>query len=120
MKEEQIIESEKQLLEAMKKNDLESLNDLLYDDLLFTIPNGQVLTKAMDLENFRSGNISINTISSSEQVIHLVGDNAIVSTLITLNGKYFSQPVDGKFRYIRVWKLFDDKWKVIAGSGIQV
>ncbi|MCL6433568.1 MAG: hypothetical protein K6T90_05010 [Leptolyngbyaceae cyanobacterium HOT.MB2.61] len=24
--------------------------------------------------------------------------------------------IDGKFRYLRVWKLFGDNWKVIAGS----
>jgi hypothetical protein len=26
------------------------------------------------------------------------------------------QEIDGKFRYLRVWKRFGDSWKVIGGS----
>ena len=68
----------------------------------------------------RSGNMKVHSISSSEQQINLIGDNAIVSVLIELKGKYLEHPIDGKFRYIRVWKLINDTWKVIGGSGVQI
>ena len=117
---EQIIESEKRLLTAFQNNDTKILEGLLHDNLLFVIPTGQTITKAMDLENMRSGNMKVHSISSSEQQINLIGDNAIVSVLIELKGKYLEHPIDGKFRYIRVWKLIDDTWKVIGGSGVQI
>ncbi|HTA28807.1 MAG TPA: nuclear transport factor 2 family protein [Bacteroidia bacterium] len=117
---EQIIESEKKLLTAFQSNDTTILDELLHDDLLFVIPTGQTITKAMDLENMRSGNMTVHSISSSDQQINLIGDNAIVSVLIELKGKYLEHNIDGKFRYIRVWKLINDTWKVIGGSGMQI
>jgi len=117
---EQIIESEKRLLTAFQNNDTKILEGLLHDNLLFVIPTGQTITKTMDLENMRLGNMKVHSISSSEQQINLIGDNAIVSVLIELKGKYLEHPIDGKFRYIRVWKLIDDTWKVIGGSGVQI
>ncbi len=117
---EQIIESEKRLLTAFQKNDTNILNELLHDDLIFVIPSGKTITKAMDLENMRSGNMTVHSISSSDQHINIISDNAIVSVMIELKGKYLEHNIDGKFRYIRVWKLINNTWKVIGGSGMQI
>lgn len=114
------MESEKRLLEALRNRDLEILDELLHDNLLFIIPNGQIITKPMDMEAYRSGNMNINAISSGEQVINLIDDTAVASAVIEIKGKYLDQLIDGKFRYMRVWKLFSGKWKVVAGSSIQL
>ena len=113
-----IIENEKHLLEALKNSDLKKMEVLLHDELLFHIPNGQTITKAMDLESYRSGLMTIHEISSEEQVIHVIDNIAVVSVVIKLKGKYTDQLIDGKFRYLRVWKLVGSDWKVIAGSCI--
>jgi hypothetical protein len=47
---------------------------------------------------------------------HLIGDTAVVAVTVVLKGDYLGQALDGKFRYIRVWKLAEGTWKVIAGS----
>ncbi len=117
-KQAQIIESEERLLASLKNSDVEQLDELLHDHLLFIIPNGQTITKAMDLAAYRSGHMSIEAIASSEQVINVIDDTAIVSVSIALQGKYIDQVLDGKFRYLRVWKLYGHQWKVIAGSCI--
>jgi hypothetical protein len=70
----------------------------------------------MDLHNYRSGNIHLDTVASSDQTIRLIGDNAVVAVTVELKGNYLGQALDGKFRYIRVWRLADSTWKVIAGS----
>lgn len=120
MSKDQIMEAERRLLESMEKNNIDDLNELLHDELLFVIPTGQTVTKEMDLSNMRSGNLKIEAVSSSEQEINLLGDNAIVSVVIHLKGAYLGQPIDGKFKYIRIWKWFGSKWKVIGGAGIQI
>ena len=117
---EQIIELERKLLEAMKKSDVGNLSELLHDDLLFVIPTGQTVTKQVDISNLQSGNLKIDAISSSEQEVNLIGDNAIVSVIIDLKGNYVGQPIDGKFKYLRTWKLSGNKWQVIGGAGIQL
>lgn len=119
-KKEQIISSELKLLAAMKNSDVKQLDELLHEELLFHIPNGQVITKAMDLDAHRSGVMHIYALLPSEQVIHVLEDTAVVSVKMELKGKYIDQPIDAAFRYIRVWKLVNDSWKVIAGSCIQL
>lgn len=111
-----IIIVEQALLSAMKNGNIKKLDELIHEDLLFTIPNGQTITKHMDLESYRTGNIRINNISSSDMLIKLIDDNAIVSVNIKMSGKFTDESFDGKFRFLRVWKLINNEWKIIAGS----
>ncbi|WP_420575026.1 nuclear transport factor 2 family protein [Kordia sp.] len=120
MEKNTIIEVEKTLLNAMKDCDVNKLDELLHEELLFTIPNGETITKAMDLETYRLGNMTIDEITSSDQKINVIQDNAIVSVIIEMKGKFFDYPLDGKYKIIRIWKLVDNKLKVIAGSSIKL
>jgi hypothetical protein len=113
---DQVAASEQCLLEAMMTSNAESLDDLLHDDLLFNGPTGQTATKAMDLENYRSGNIQLHTVTSTDQTVSLIGDNAVVAVTVEIKGNYLDQAIDGKFRYLRVWKFVEGRWQVIGGS----
>jgi ketosteroid isomerase-like protein len=112
----QVIASEKSLLEAMRTNDVKLLDKLLHDDLLFNGPNGETATKSVDLANYRSGNINLHAVESSDQLLSVIGDDVVVAVTVQIEGNYMGQELDGKFRYLRVWKRFDESWKVIAGS----
>ena len=85
-------------------NDLLVFDELLHDDLLFNLPNGQTITKAMDMENHHTGNLIMSTMIAREQVISLIDDHAIVCVTIEMNGSYLNQAINGKFRYQRIWK----------------
>ncbi len=113
---EQILQCEKKLTEAMKTNDTKALDELLYDNLVFIIPTGQLITKAMDMENYRLGRMTISEIVADDPIINTIDDISTVIVTMHLKGKYDGQTIDGKYKYLRVWKLFDDSWKVIAGS----
>jgi len=112
----QVIASEDDLVEAMKTSNVELLDKLLHDDLLFNGPNGETATKATDLKNYRSGNINLHTVESSDPMLSFVGDVAVVAITVAIKGNYLGEDVDGRFRYLRVWKQFESHWKVIAGS----
>lgn len=112
----QILACEKSLLEAMKTSNVELLDLLLHDDLLFNGPTGETATKAMDLKNYRSGNINLHTVEASDQMLSSIGDDVVVAVTVEIKGNYLGQEIDGKFRYLRVWKLFENNWKAIAGS----
>ena len=64
--------------------------------------------------------MKIESITSSQQEINLIADNAVVSVVIDMKGMFFNQPFDGRYKFIRVWKSFGADLKVIAGSSIQV
>lgn len=113
---EKILDSEQKLLTAIKNSDVEVLDLLLHDNLLFNIPSGATITKEMDLESYRSGAMHIEEISSEEPMVEFIGDTAIVAVTIYLKGTYTGQSLEGTFRYLRVWKQVENNWKVIAGS----
>lgn len=113
-----IITVEEKLLKAMKESNLTILDSLLHDELLFNIPNGQSIDKAMDLEHYQSGQMNITMIESEDQKIHMIGDTAVVVASIRMKGFFLTQPLDGKYRINRVWKCIDNQWKVISGSSI--
>jgi hypothetical protein len=116
----QIIALEKKLMGAFVRNDLETIDELIHDDALFVYPNGLTVTKAMVMENYRSGNSAFRTISASDQIINLIDDVAVVSLNLELKGKYFEEVINSRFRYIRVWKLIHEAWKVVAVSGVPI
>lgn len=120
MTKDPIIEAENRLLAAMQQSNIDVLDELLHDDLLFVIPTGQTVTKEMDLSNLRSGNLKIEDLSAKDQEISIIGDSAIVSVQIHLKGTYLEQPIDGNFKYIRTWKAIDGQLKVIGGAGVQI
>jgi hypothetical protein len=104
----------------LKTGDTKVLDELLHDNLIFNIPTGQTITKAMDIGNYQSGILTVSEILAADHIIKSVGDISTVAVTLQLKGKYADQTIDGKYRYLRVWKLFDNSWKVIAGSGFQI
>lgn len=114
------METYNRILEALKNKNLEVLEELLHDDLMFNIPTGQTITKEMDIENYRSGVMNVEDITISDRTIKTFDTISTVVVTIHLKGKYLDQIIDGKFRYLRVWKSHNNSLKLIAGSGIQI
>jgi len=118
MKVENIVSAEIELLTAIKNADISVLEKILHDDLLFNLPNGNTITKEFDLDSYRSGKMKIDLLEASDQIINVINDTAIVAVTISLKGVFDNTPVNGVFRYVRVWKQFDENIKIIAGSCI--
>src|SRR5215207_3709257 len=114
--EAEIVAREQALLRAITTNDVPLLDDLLHDDLLFNGPDGQTGTKALDLANYRAGRIQLRRADASDRLVSTIGDDVVVAVTVTLEGSYLGVQVDGRYRYLRVWKRMHGSWRVIAGS----
>lgn len=114
--EAEIVARENALLQAVLTNDVELLDDVLHDELLFNGPDGQTGTKAQDLANYRSGGIQLRRADASDRLVSAIGDAVVVAVTVALAGSYLGASVDGRFRYLRVWKRVGGAWRVIAGS----
>ena len=114
--EAEIVAREDALLKAVLTNDVDLLDDVLHEDLLFNGPDGQNGTKAQDLANYRSGGIQLRRADASDRLVRAIGDTAVVAVTVALAGRYLGTPVDGRYRYLRVWKRVGGAWRVIAGS----
>lgn len=116
----EIAEVENQLFLAQLASDVDGLDLLLYDDLVAVAPDGQMLTKEMDLIAHRSKAMIIENASTEINEIRIIGDTALSVTTMTAKGKVMGAPLEGKFRYFRVWKRIDNTLKVIGASFMQL
>ncbi|WET66956.1 nuclear transport factor 2 family protein [Sphingobacterium sp.] len=116
----EIAEAENQLFLAQLASNVDGLNLLLYDDLVAVAPDGQMLTKEMDLNAHRSKAMIIENASTEIDEIRIIGDTALSVTTMTAKGKVMGAPLEGKFRYFRVWKRIDNTLKVIGASFMQL
>lgn len=116
----EITDLEDKLLEAIKKSDVPFLDKILHDDLLFMVPGGNVITKALDLASHRAGEMVVEEIIPSIEQINIIEDTAVVTVVYDSKGSMLGNPIRGKFRYIRFWKQFPDGLKVIGGSCAQL
>lgn len=113
---EKITQLEYKLIEAIKQSDLIFLEDHLQDELLFIAPNGQVITKEIDLMSHQSGQMKVEKIEPYFEDIRIVSDTAIVIVVYKTRGTLLGNQIDGEFRYIRFWKEFNNQIKIIGGS----
>lgn len=107
---------ENRLKEAMLSSNIEELNALLSDNLIFTDHAGAIHSKNDDINSHKSGFISINSIECSDQKIHVFKNTAIASVIMAISGIFGGNPATGKFRFTRTWLQVDqDQWQLIAG-----
>ncbi len=115
-----ILAHEQALLAAIREQDIQQLDRLLHEDLLFTLPTGQLITKADDLASYRAGHLVVTRLQASPPHVRVVAATAVVAVTIALEGTYQGQPLAGTYQYLRVWQQTQAAWQVIAGSCVPV
>jgi ketosteroid isomerase-like protein len=98
--------------DAMLAGDVEALDRLLADDLVFTNQVGQCFTKADDLAAHSSGRLRIAQLDISDQRVRPAETFAIVTLVANVGGTFDGQGFSGSFTYTRVWELGDGRWRV--------
>ena len=117
---EEVVEAENKLFSAQLVSNLEVLDQLLHDDLIAIAPTGEVLTKKMDLDAHKAKTMIIEDASTIVDEISIIGDTALSIVTMKAKGKMIGTPLEGQFRYFRVWKRFGDGLKVIGASFMQL
>lgn len=116
----EVINQENRLYQAIIRRNIDTLEKLLHNDLLFIIPSGEVITKEIDLKTYRDGALKVDEITPKIETLNIIDDVAVIVLVMELKGSYNTEPFEAKYRYIRFWKQFNDGIKVIGGSGIAV
>lgn len=116
-----IEELEEKLQHAMLTSDVAVLDELIADDLVWTMHTGFVGNKQYDLEAHRSGIFQFTKVEISDRQIHRYSNDCVVVTLKAelagiLNGQAFSEP----YRFTRVWLHRQNRWQIIAGHVSQI
>lgn len=113
----EIVALEARLRAAQLAADTDQLNDLIADEILFTGPDGQLGTKAQDLEAYATGSVRFLAHEPEELRVRSVGPDVAVTTLRTrLTVRVGDVLVQGTYRYTRVWAHEAGRmWRVVGG-----
>jgi ketosteroid isomerase-like protein len=113
---------EAQLRAAQLAADVATLDRLLAENLLFTGPDGQLGTKAQDLDAHASGVIRFRGHEPEELRVRRVGpDVAIAALRARLAVEVAGTLVRGTYRYTRVWaREPGGPWRVVGGHVSEV
>jgi len=118
----EIVALEAELRAAQLSADVATLDRLISEDLLFTGPDGQLGTKAQDLEAHGSGLVRFRAHEPEELRVRRVGSDVALSALrarlaVEVGGTLF----EGTYRYTRVWvRERDGRWRVAGGHVAEV
>jgi ketosteroid isomerase-like protein len=55
-----------------------------------------------------------------EREIQLFEDTAIVTTVIYLKASSGGRLIEGKTRFLRIWKKFNNGWKIIGVASVNL
>jgi Domain of unknown function (DUF4440) len=74
---EEIIKVENKLIEVIKTSDIDFIENILHNDLLFLALNGQVVTKEMDLTSHKLKQMTVEQLIPNFEDLNIIGDTAI-------------------------------------------
>lgn len=113
----EIVVLEVRICAAQRASDVQALDALLSTNLLFTGPDGQLISKMDDIAAHRSGRLCFRALEPQALRVRRVNDGMAVAALrARLVIDVEEAWIDGVFCYTRVWAREEDgNWRVVAG-----
>ena len=104
---------EEQWRQAQLTDDVGAMDRLLSDDYVGISMNGEVTTKAQQLDRLRSRSLVLTKIERSDVKVKILGKVAIVTSLASVEGMDDGLSITGLYRYTRVYqRLPAGIWKI--------
>ncbi len=99
---------------ALARRDTKTLERILSDDFTFTGMDGRMVERAKYLVGFRTSTAVYDLVTSSDVVVRLYGNTAIVAAYGEAKGKSGDEPFNVQYRYTDVWVKRRGQWQAVA------
>jgi ketosteroid isomerase-like protein len=119
--ERELVELERQLSEALARQDASVLDRLWSETLVFTFPNGQISNKAQRLAAQKPSTDPNRLTNRNEELkVHLYGNSAVVTVRSRWLDKAGAQQYGDPYQATHVWVKQGGRWKLVAAHVSQV
>jgi len=113
-------DGEQRLQAAVRSGDVDALDRLLDDRVVYTGPDGRTFTKEEDLEGYRSRGLIVEAFEQEDLQVTVVGTTGITRVLATLRGTAAGEAFTARLRYTRAWVHVEGAWRVLAAHASAV
>jgi len=112
---EQIIRTlDTERIQAQIHADAAALARLYADDFIGVGPSGTVRTKPQVIEDFMSGALNFQSITTDDVQVRVYGNTAVETGRSTMKGQDKGRPVPQETRFTRVWVKQKGHWLLVA------
>jgi ketosteroid isomerase-like protein len=114
--EKTVAELDRQFQEAVKNNDVATMDRLLADDFVLVSGHGRTQTKADLLKESSSGAYVYEHQEDTNQTVRVWGDTAVITALLWVKGTASGKPFDYKVWFSDVYIRRANEWKYVFGQ----
>ncbi|MGH9933210.1 MAG: nuclear transport factor 2 family protein [Pyrinomonadaceae bacterium] len=107
-----------QWVDALKRNDVAMLDQVLADDFQYLLEDGKTRSKAEELAPSKAGDIKFETISTDDVKVFVYGDTAIATGVGTFKGTFKGRAFESRERFCDIYQKRKGQWKVIASRPV--
>ena len=108
------LETEEKFGQALRRNDADTLSQLLMDDFVRSPPGLPDTTKAQYLDALRSGKLKYSSTQRKEVRYRMYGDMVLVNELNKVSGLVNGQQREQTIRALFVWINQNGHWLLAA------
>ncbi|HEX8142361.1 MAG TPA: nuclear transport factor 2 family protein [Pyrinomonadaceae bacterium] len=119
--EEQIINLQREMIGAMIGGDTATLDRILADDFIGTNPLGQVNYKSHGVEEFRTPDLTVESIETDDLRVRVYGDSAVITGQASMKARLKDKELDmGPHRFTSVYVRKGERWQLVATQATMI
>ena len=108
-----------QYQEAVKNNDVATMDRILADDFVLVTGKGKVFGKEDLLKEAREAKTTYEHQEDSQQTVRVWGDTAVVTALLWVKGTEGSKSLEYKLWFSDVYKRTPNGWRYVFAQAAQ-
>jgi ketosteroid isomerase-like protein len=114
--EKDVFQFEREACKAFLDADSVPLERVLTADFTLTLPNGEISTRADEINELRSGKVHYDVFENYDMIARLYGDNvAVVLGKTRVKGTADGKPFDRVVQFTDTLIKRDGRWQLVAG-----
>jgi len=118
--EQNLMQMEKDLINAYLKQDVASLDRLMADDYVGTGDEGSLSTKAEAISNLKSGASVPSSIVVEDIKARAWGDAGVIWSRSTEKGQSQGKETSGQYQHTTTWVKIAGRWQAVAGHSSKI
>ncbi len=91
-----------------------AIGTFLADSYVGIGPDGTILDKSGEIKAREDRQSHFQKLDVQERKIRVYGSTAVVTSRVHVEGLYSGSPLNGEYRYTRVWTLAHGQWHIVS------